>query len=82
MPSIPDVRVEIARPSSVTVSYLDRDGKMQTLVAEGFLATAIQHEMDHLEGTLFIDHLSRLKREMMLKKLTKARKASQREEVD
>jgi peptide deformylase len=69
--SIPDVRVEIERPSSVTVSYLDRDGNAQTLVAEGFLATAIQHEIDHLDGKLIIDHMSRLKRDMVIRRFRK-----------
>lgn len=69
--SIPDVRVEIERPSSVTVKFLDRDGKPQTLVADGFLATAIQHEIDHLDGKLIIDHLSRLKRDMVVRRFRK-----------
>ncbi len=80
--SVPDLYDEVERPARVKVRYLDYDGHPQEVDAEGMLAVCIQHEMDHLEGTLFIDHLSRLKREMMLKKLTKARKASQREEVD
>jgi len=66
----------------VRVSFLDYFGKAQEIDADGMLAVCLQHEMDHLEGTLFIDHLSRLKREMMLKKLIKARKAAEREEVE
>ena len=56
--SIPDVRVEIERPSAVTVRFLDREGKLQELSAEGLLATAIQHEVDHLDGKLIIDFIS------------------------
>src|SRR4051812_37537814 len=55
--SIPDVRVDIERPSTVTVRYIDRDGKEQELAADGLLATAIQHELDHLDGQLIIDFL-------------------------
>jgi peptide deformylase len=63
--SIPDVKVEIERPSTLTVAYLDRDGVRQQLDADGLLATAIQHEIDHLDGRLIIDFLSRLKRDIM-----------------
>jgi peptide deformylase len=69
--SIPDVRVEIERPETVTVRYLDRAGKVQELAAEGLLATALQHELDHLDGHLIIDFLSRLKRDMIIKKFKK-----------
>ena len=62
---------EVERPAKCRVKFLDYDGKEQVLDAEGMLATCIQHEMDHLEGVLFIDHLSRLKRERVLKKLKK-----------
>lgn len=72
--SVPDLYEEVERPARVKVRYLDYHGKSQEIDCEGMLATCIQHEMDHLEGVLFIDHLSRLKREMMLKKLVKARK--------
>ena len=72
--SVPDLYEEVERPSRVKVRYLDYHGKAQEIDCEGMLAVCIQHEMDHLEGVLFIDHLSRLKREMMLKKLAKARK--------
>ncbi|WP_454847995.1 peptide deformylase [Rhizobium binxianense] len=73
--SIPDYYAEVERPASVTVKYLDRDGKEQTVEADGLLATCLQHEIDHLNGVLFIDHISRLKREMVIKKFTKAAKS-------
>ena len=69
--SVPDQFAEIERPSSCEVEYLDYEGKKQLLKAEGLLATCIQHEMDHLEGILFIDYLSKLKRAMIIKKLSK-----------
>ena len=69
--SVPEYYDEVERPARCRVKYLDYDGKEQVLDAEGLLATCIQHEMDHLEGVLFIDHLSRLKRERVLKKLKK-----------
>jgi peptide deformylase len=72
--SIPDERVMIERPSQVAVRYLDREGKPQELVAEGLLATAIQHEIDHLNGKLIIDFLSRLKRDMIVRKFKKKAK--------
>nr|CAD6426662.1 peptide deformylase [Rhizobium sp. Q54] len=70
--SIPDYYAEVERPAMVTVSYVDREGKQQTIQADGLLATCLQHEIDHLNGVLFIDHISRLKREMVIKKFTKA----------
>ena len=72
--SIPDYYAEVERPAAVTVKYLDRDGKEQTAEADGLLATCLQHEIDHLNGVLFIDHISRLKREMVIKKFAKAAK--------
>jgi peptide deformylase len=72
--SLPDIWEDVERPSAIHAEYLDRDGKPQTLEADGFLADCLQHEMDHLNGILFIDHLSRLKRSMALRKLAKARK--------
>jgi len=69
--SIPDYYAEVERPATVTVNYIDRDGKQQTVEADGLLATCLQHEIDHLNGVLFIDHISRLKREMVIKKFTK-----------
>jgi peptide deformylase len=73
--SIPDVRIEIERPSQVTVRYLDRDGKAQQLVAKDLLATAVQHEIDHLDGKLIIDYLSRLKRDIIVRRFKKQAKA-------
>ncbi|MGO4565331.1 peptide deformylase [Rhizobium sp. 2YAF20] len=73
--SIPDYYAEVERPAKVTVKYIDRDGKDQMVEAEGLLATCLQHEIDHLNGVLFIDHISRLKRDMVIKKFTKAAKA-------
>ncbi|MBB4953113.1 peptide deformylase [Agrobacterium vitis] len=73
--SIPDYYAEVERPAVVTVKSLDRDGKEQMTEADGLLATCLQHEIDHLNGTLFIDHISRLKREMVIKKFTKAAKS-------
>jgi peptide deformylase len=69
--SIPDVRVEIERPATLRVRYLDREGKPQELDAEGLMATAIQHEIDHLNGRLIIDFLSRLKRDIIVRKFKK-----------
>jgi peptide deformylase len=72
--SVPDQYAEVERPDSIRARWLDRDGKVHEEELDGLLATCLQHEMDHLEGILFIDHLSRLKRDMILKKLAKARK--------
>ena len=69
--SVPDQFAEIERPNTCEVEYLDYDGKEQLLKADGLLATCIQHEMDHLEGILFIDYLSKLKKSMIIKKLSK-----------
>ena len=69
--SVPEQFAEIERPSKCEVEYLDYNGKKQILKAYGILATCIQHEMDHLEGILFIDYLSKLKRSVILKKLSK-----------
>ena len=69
--SVPNQFAEINRPKKCVVEYLDYNGKKQILRAEGLLATCIQHEMDHLEGILFIDYLSKLKKSMIIKKLSK-----------
>lgn len=69
--SIPDVYAEVERPALVTVEYIDLNGNQQTVEADGLLATVLQHEIDHLDGTLFIDHLSKLKREMVIRKFKK-----------
>jgi peptide deformylase len=70
--SIPEYYEEVERPARVKVRYLDLDGKQQEIGADGLLATCIQHEIDHLNGVLFIDHLSRLKRERVTKRFAKA----------
>ena len=69
--SVPNQFAEIDRPKKCVVEYLDYYGKKKILKAEGLLATCIQHEMDHLEGILFIDYLSKLKKSMIIKKLSK-----------
>ena len=69
--SVPGQFAEIDRPDQCHINYLDYNGKQQELKAEGLLATCIQHEIDHLEGILFIDYLSKLKKSMILKKLSK-----------
>ncbi len=69
--SLPEVLVEIERPARIVVRYLDRHGKQQEHEAEGLMATAIQHELDHLDGKLIIDFLSRLKRDMVIRKFKK-----------
>ena len=71
--SLPEMRAEVERPASVKIKYLDYDGKECELLAEDFLAVAAQHELDHLDGVLYIDHISRLKRQMLVKKLEKSR---------
>jgi len=73
--SIPDYYAEVERPAKVTAKYLDREGREQSVEADGLLATCLQHEIDHLNGVLFIDHISRLKREMVIKKFTKSAKS-------
>lgn len=72
--SIPEYYAEVERPAKVRFRYLDREGRQQEREAEGLLATVVQHEIDHLDGKLFIDHLSKLKRDMVIKKFTKASK--------
>jgi peptide deformylase len=74
--SVPEIYADVDRPSRCRVRWQDLDGKTHEEDMEGMLAVCIQHEMDHLEGVLFIDHLSRLKRQMALKKLDKLRKAA------
>lgn len=72
--SVPGVYADVTRADSILVRALDRDGKPFELRAEGLMAVCIQHEMDHLDGKLFVDHLSMLKREMLKKKLVKLRR--------
>ena len=74
--SVPNQFAEIERPSTCEVEYLDYNGQKKTLKASGLFATCIQHEMDHLEGILFIDYLSKLKKSMILKKLSKSKSNS------
>ena len=74
--SVPEIYADIERPARIRARWQDLDGKVHEEAIDGMLATCLQHEMDHLEGVLFIDHLSRLKRQMVLKKLEKLRKAA------
>ncbi|TDR37484.1 peptide deformylase [Aquamicrobium defluvii] len=69
--SIPEYYAEVERPASVRVKYVDRDGREQEMMAEGLMATCLQHEIDHLNGVLFIDHISKLKRDMVMRKFRK-----------
>ena len=72
--SIPEYYEEVERPSKVKVKYLDLDGKAHEVEADGLFATCLQHEIDHINGVLFIDHISKLKRDRVIKKFTKAAK--------
>ena len=72
--SIPDHYEEVTRPARVRVAYLDRDGAEREIEADGLMATVLQHEIDHLDGVLFVDHISRLKRELIVKKFRKQAK--------
>ena len=76
--SIPDVHEDVERPARVKIRYLDLDGKPHEEDAEGLFSTCIQHEVDHLNGILFIDHISKLKRERIIKKFTKAAKRGEK----
>jgi peptide deformylase len=73
--SLPDYYADVERPDTVTVKYLDETGMPRTLEAEGMLATCVQHEIEHLDGVLFVDHLSLVKRNIILRKLQKAKRA-------
>ena len=75
--SVPNQFAEVDRPSKCEIEYLDYDGNKKLLKADGLLATCVQHEMDHLEGILFIDYLSKLKKSMIIKKLSKQKKSSE-----
>lgn len=77
--SVPEYYAEIERPAAIKVNYLDLSGKQQTIEADGLMATCLQHEIDHLNGVLFIDYLSKLKQNMVIKKFTKL--AKQRAEI-
>lgn len=72
--SIPDVRIDIERPAALRVRYLDVEGRSQEMAADGLVATVIQHEIDHLEGRLIIDFLSRLKRDIIVRRFKKQAK--------
>lgn len=72
--SLPDHYAEVDRPISVRVRYLDHESEIREIEADGLLATCIQHEMDHLDGTLFVDHISSLKRNIILRKLAKTKR--------
>lgn len=72
--SLPDQFADVVRPAAVRVRYLDQEGEIRDLEADGLLAVCIQHEMDHLDGILFVDHISALKRNMILRRLTKLKK--------
>lgn len=69
--SFPGISAEITRPKAITLRYLDENGKEQTLDADGFLAVVIQHEMEYLDGKTYLDHLSKMKRDMLIKKMKK-----------
>lgn len=72
--SLPEQYADVERPARIKVRYLDQDNAEQELEADGLLATCIQHEMDHLDGVIFVDHISSLKRRMILRRLTKLKK--------
>lgn len=80
--SVPEHYADVARPARVRVRYLDRQNEVRELDCDGLLATCVQHEMDHLDGILFVDRISALKRGMILRKLVKARKDKERDEAD
>jgi peptide deformylase len=75
--SLPEHYADVVRPAEVRVRYLDRENEIRELAADGVLATCVQHEMDHLDGVLFVDHLSAVRRNMILRKLLKARRLAQ-----
>jgi peptide deformylase len=80
--SIPDYYEEVERPQRIKVKYLDLDGKPHEIEADGLFATCLQHEIDHINGVLFIDHISKLKRDRVVKKFTKAAKAEKAEKAE
>lgn len=69
--SLPGISVDVTRPKSIKLSYIDRNNQLQTLQSDGFLARVVQHEMDHLAGRLIVDHASKTKRDMLMKRLVK-----------
>jgi peptide deformylase len=72
--SLPDQFAEVTRPAKVKIAYLDRNNERREIEADGMLACCVQHEIDHLDGKLFVDHISRLKRDMILRKLQKSKR--------
>jgi len=72
--SLPEQYSEVVRPTAIRVRYLDRDNEIREFEAEDYMAVCIQHELDHLDGVLFVDHISALRRNMILRKLTKIKK--------
>jgi peptide deformylase len=78
--SIPDIHEDVERPARVKVKYLDLDGKPHEEEADGLFATCIQHEVDHLNGVLFVDHISKLKRDRIIKKFAKAAKRGDKDD--
>ncbi|MDQ7250616.1 peptide deformylase [Dongia sedimenti] len=74
--SLPEHYADVTRPAAIKVRYIDHENEIRELEADGLLATCIQHEMDHLEGILFVDHLTALKRNIILRKLLKAKKSA------
>jgi peptide deformylase len=79
--SLPEHYADVERPRRIRLRYLDRDNEIREVEAEDMLATCIQHEMDHLDGVLFVDHLSALKRSIILRKLAKAKRSKKSEEL-
>ncbi|MEQ8394254.1 peptide deformylase [Thalassobaculum sp.] len=79
--SLPELYADVERSSHVKVRYLDRDGAEQVVEGEGLLAVCLQHEIDHIDGVLFVDHISALKRNIMMKKMVKAKKQRAREQA-
>jgi peptide deformylase len=79
--SLPEHYADVTRPASIRVRYLDHENEIREMTAEGLLATVIQHETDHLEGVLFVDHISPLKRNIILRKLAKAKRLKAGEAV-
>jgi len=79
--SLPEHFAEVVRPGAIRVRYLDKENEIREMEVDGMLATCIQHEMDHLDGVLFVDHISSLKRNMILRKLTKTKKLAQAEKA-
>ena len=79
--SIPEYYAEVERPAELRVRFLDREGRQREIEAKGVLATCVQHEVDHLDGKLFIDYLSKLKRDMVIKKFTKQARLSPKPDV-